>query len=257
MPKSQPLAQKKPFYRNDPLTVILFTLGIYISSQILAAFLIGLYPAVRNWTEQQATSWLQDSTGAQFAYTLLAEVAVVSMVIGLIKRAGVLRSRLGLVRPAWRDLAYALAAYAVYFLSYLFIIGLVQALIPAINTEQKQQIGFDAAYGSGAIFLTFLSLVVLVPVAEEVLFRGYLFTALRAKLRLRWAIVVTSLLFGVLHLQFGSDAPLLWVAAIDTFVLSCFLCYLRERSGSLWPPIMLHAFKNLAAFLILFGPRFL
>jgi membrane protease YdiL (CAAX protease family) len=59
-------------------------------------------------------------------------------------------------------------------------------------------------------------------------------------------------LFAVAHLQFGSGAPLLWIAAIDTFVLSLFLIYLKDKTDSLWAPILLHMLKNFIAFMALF-----
>jgi membrane protease YdiL (CAAX protease family) len=63
------------------------------------------------------------------------------------------------------------------------------------------------------------------------------------------------LLFAAAHLQWGSGAPLLWVAAIDTFVLSMVLSTLREKTGSLWSAIGLHAIKNGVAFTLLFVLR--
>jgi membrane protease YdiL (CAAX protease family) len=42
------------------------------------------------------------------------------------------------------------------------------------------------------------------------------------------------------------------VAALDTFTLSLVLCYLRQKTDSLWPGIMLHALKNGLAFMSLF-----
>jgi membrane protease YdiL (CAAX protease family) len=63
-------------------------------------------------------------------------------------------------------------------------------------------------------------------------------------------------LFGVAHLQFGSGAPLLWVAALDTFTLSIVLCYLREKTGSVWAGVFLHAIKNAIAFVALFHSKF-
>jgi membrane protease YdiL (CAAX protease family) len=93
---------------------------------------------------------------------------------------------------------------------------------------------------------------VLPPIVEETVFRGFIFTGLRGKLKFVWAAVLTSLLFATAHLEFGSGKPLLWVAGLDTFTLSLALCYLREKTGSLWPGILLHALKNGVAFLSLF-----
>ena len=246
---------RKPFFRRDPLTSIIATLGVFFLSQLVAVIIISLYPLLRDWTEEQATGWLVSSVAAQFFYILFAEIAAIFMVRSLVSWAGVTWARIGLIKPKIWDLFYAIVAYCLYFISLIVVITLASWLVPALNVDQEQQVGFKSAYGSLALAMTFISLVVLPPIAEEIIFRGFLFTSLRAKFRLHYAIIITSILFGLAHLQFGAGAPLLWAAAIDTFVLSVFLCLLRERSGSLWPPIILHAIKNLVAFVALFGNR--
>lgn len=90
------------------------------------------------------------------------------------------------------------------------------------------------------------------PLVEELLMRGFLYKGLKNGLRRAWAVLITSALFAIAHLQFGSGSALLWAAAIDTFVLSLVLIYLVEKSRSLWPAIGVHAMKNGFAFLFLF-----
>ena len=102
------------------------------------------------------------------------------------------------------------------------------------------------------MLLTFVSLVVLPPLAEETVFRGFVYTGIRRRFPFLLSAVITSVLFAIPHLQFGEGAPLLWVAALDTFVLSLVLCYVRERTNSLWPGILIHALKNGIAFVALF-----
>lgn len=247
--------RSRPFFKRDPLTSIVFVILVFFLSQIAAGVLISIYPAVKNWTGDQASAWLESSVYAQFAYILIAEFFAVWMILKLLKRARVTRARIGLVKPAARDAGYALIGYGVYFVCYIVIILIASSMSSLIDVDQPQQIGFESAAGSSLI-LVFLSLAVLPPIAEEIMFRGFLFTSLRGKFRLRYTIILTSLLFGIAHLQFGSGAPLLWVAAIDTFILSCVLCYLRAKTGSLWASIILHALKNSVAFIALFHSKF-
>ncbi|MDQ3123816.1 MAG: CPBP family intramembrane metalloprotease [bacterium] len=246
---------KRPFYRHDPLTTIVATLGVFLVSQVVAGLLIWLYPATQDWTDIEATRWLTESVAGQFTYVLLAEVIAITLIFHLLKRAHIMRARIGWVRPAFRDVGWSLIAYGIYFMVYLAVIIIAQKLIPSLNVDQEQKIGFDTAYSNLHLLMTFVSLVVLPPLAEEIIFRGYLYSSLRSKFNFKKATILTSILFGIAHLQFGAGAPLLWVAAIDTFILSYFLCYLRERTGSLWAPILLHAIKNCIAYVILFGSR--
>ena len=58
--------------------------------------------------------------------------------------------------------------------------------------------------------------------------------------------------WGSAHLPEGGAAGPLYIAAIDTFILSLFLIYLREKTGSLWSSMTLHATKNGVAFMVLY-----
>lgn len=82
--------------------------------------------------------------------------------------------------------------------------------------------------------------------------RGFLYSSLKKAMRLIPAALLTSALFAAAHLPEGGAAGPLYVAALDTFVLSLILIYLREKTGSLWASITLHAFKNGVAFMALF-----
>jgi len=256
--ETKPSTAKYPrqLYKRDPATTIVYVLLIFLLSQLFAGLLVASYPALKGWTGEQGTAWLESSVYAQFIYILVAEFLTVWFTIKFARKAGAKLSQLGIKKPHLKDVAYALAGYGIYFVIYLIVIIIASQFSSFINLDQAQDIGFESATGTGNLLIVYLSLAILPPIAEEVLFRGYLFSSLRAKYRLRYAAIITSILFGIAHLQFGSGAPLLWVAAIDTFVLSMVLCYLRERTGSIGASVMLHILKNSIAFVALFHSRF-
>jgi membrane protease YdiL (CAAX protease family) len=82
--------------------------------------------------------------------------------------------------------------------------------------------------------------VLLAPVAEEVLFRGILYPTIKQIGYPRLALWVTSLLFGLMHFNLASFAPLT--------VFSLLLIYLYEKTGSLWASITAHSLFNLTNF---------
>lgn len=131
------------------------------------------------------------------------------------------------------------------FCSYFIITSLAVALISQLYQipDQEQQIGFNNPNGIELI-LAFIALVCVVPIAEELLFRGFIFKGIRSKFSFGVTTVVVSMLFAVAHGQIN--------VGIDVFCLSLVLCYLREKTNSLWPGILLHSFKNAIAFLLLF-----
>lgn len=245
---------KKQFFKFDPLTTIVLLLLVFFSSQFVAVFLVSLYPGFRGWDEIQSQAWLKDSTLAQFLFIALAEIIAIFLILKLVSVAKRTRQSIGIIRPRINDVGWALVAYALYFAAALVVMGLARS-IPGIDFEQEQKVGFENAATNIELLMIFTSLVILVPLAEEVMFRGFLFSSLRSKYRFITSLIITSIIFGVAHLQFGEDAPLLWVAAIDTFILSAFLCYLREKTKSIWSAVFLHAIKNGLAFVILFGSK--
>ncbi len=107
-------------------------------------------------------------------------------------------------------------------------------------------------HGSGPLILTFISLVILPPLAEEIMVRGFLYSSLKKAMPVAWAVIATSAIFAAAHLPEGGAAGPLYIAALDTFVLSLVLIYLREKTGSLWSSITLHMIKNGVAFVALF-----
>jgi membrane protease YdiL (CAAX protease family) len=88
-----------------------------------------------------------------------------------------------------------------------------------------------------------LSMAVLVPIMEEVLFRGFLQTWLRGKVSVFKAIMITSLIFALFHYSYTQGiSNIEYIAAL--FLLSSFLGFLYEREKSLWAPIGLHVAFN-------------
>lgn len=251
------MEQKEPTQKTSkvgygPLSAILVTIGVYFFAQLVVGLAVSLLPLLTGWDTQQLREWLTGSAFAQFGTILLVEVITLWLIWRFLKGRQVLLSKIGLVWPRMRDVGYALAGYAVYFVLFIAISVLAREFVPGLDLEQEQEIGFNKQTTGAALWLIFASLVILPPVTEEIVVRGFLFTGLRNKLSFVTTAIITSVLFAAAHLQWGSGNALLWVAALDTFVLSLILVYLREKTGSLWSPILIHMFKNGLAFMLLF-----
>ncbi len=225
---------------------------VYYVSLVIGGMLVSLYPLSRHWSHGQAVDWLDSSVNAQFTFILIAEVITLSAIYLFLRIYKTDFAGIGLKRPHCLDPLYGLAAIPFYFILYLLTVGLVSHFVPGLNINQQQQIGFSNVHGLTPLVLTFISLVVLPPLAEEIMVRGFLYTSLKKALPTVWAVLVTSAIFAVAHLPEGGVAGPLYIAALDTFVLSLILIYLREKTGSLWAPITLHAIKNGIAFTALF-----
>lgn len=247
-----PPAKPKAKGMYGPGQTVVISLLVYFLSQVLAGLVIYSIPMARHWAQAQQDVWLQNPW-VTFCFILLAETFTLTILYQFMKARRITFKNLGLNKPKARYISYALGAYALYFVIYLASLAIAKALIPGLNLDQKQELGFSHSSTGISLLPIFLSLVILPPITEEIVVRGFLFKGLRTKLVFLPAAIITSLLFAAAHLGEGGSGGLLWVAGIDTFILSIVLCYLREKTGSLWSGIGVHMIKNCIAFIVLYN----
>ncbi len=233
---------------------ILFVIVLFFASEIIAGFIVLIYPILQGFNSLQTINWLQQSIIGQFFYIFLTEVIVVGAIFLYLKRRKISLKFLGLKRFQMIDLFYALLLVPFFYTSYILIVDLAVKLNSGLNVTQKQHIGFNSSivHGPEYLILTFISLVILPPIAEEIMFRGFLFGNLRKIVPLFPAIILTSILFALPHLFEGGKSGLLWIAAIDTFILSIFLIILRLKTKRIYASIFLHSINNLLAFVAIY-----
>lgn len=234
-----------------PTSAILVTLGIYFGAQLFAGYFIVQYLISTGSAKENISSLVEESVPVQFGFILLVEIFSLLLLWLFLKRRKISWEKIGLKKPSIQNLLYAFPAYAGYFLAVLATFLLIENFFPAIDVRQEQQVGFDTAAGS-ALILVFVALVILPALVEEIIVRGFLYGGLRNKLKPLTAALVASVVFGAAHLQLGSGEKLVWIAAIDTFVLSMVLIWLREKTGNIWAGVVVHMIKNSLAFVTLF-----
>jgi membrane protease YdiL (CAAX protease family) len=84
--------------------------------------------------------------------------------------------------------------------------------------------------------LIVLAAVVVAPVVEETLFRGFIYGVLKRYTDAPFAALLSGLFFAIIHMHTGSLMPL-WVLAL-------FFCVVYEITGCLLAPMILHAIFN-------------
>jgi membrane protease YdiL (CAAX protease family) len=235
---------------GSPVRVIFVTLLIFLASQILIAPLIVEFGRLifSPHSGTDFATYIDKSIPAQFFFILAAEGAAAWLSIKMVRRRHLSLKVIGLGRrPVVQDLWKALLGFGAFYI-LLIVSGLIiNAFAPDISNE-KQNLGFNNINGSTENLLALISLVILPPLGEEILVRGYLYSGLRMVMRYWPALIVTSLFFGAAHLEFGNGGPLVWAAAVDTCLLSVVLCFLREKTGALYAGMLVHMLNNLIAF---------
>jgi len=147
--------------------------------------------------------------------------------------------------PLWKlyvtPVVAALALPPVYILLALIVSEVVGETPQSTNPALSIMAGQEDWLGRLAMFLT---VVVAAPLAEEGMFRGVLYSSLRSRIGAIGAIAITSVLFGLVHLD-PLVAPMLILVGMATAIL-------RELTDSLWPPAILHAIVNGGVTLMMF-----
>jgi membrane protease YdiL (CAAX protease family) len=133
------------------------------------------------------------------------------------------------LRAACYGLAAALPAiYFVHSLSFRF---------SGADAQPQPLLRFLAEHaGLQDRLLLILTAVVIAPVSEELIFRGYIFGVLRRYAGRWWALIISASVFAAIHAHIPSLAGL--------FVLAVALTLVYEGTGSLWSPILMHALFN-------------
>jgi len=147
----------------------------------------------------------------------------------------------------WKTLILLLVIFGVFIIAVAVVFALVTWLVPGFNATQTQSNDFTGAAAAQHRSVSLLALVIIPPIIEETVFRGFIFPALAKRWGLLIGAVLTSLLFGIAHLQAN--------VSIYTFILSLLLCFMYWRLKSIIPGIALHMLNNYLAYIALTGGR--
>jgi len=171
----------------------------------------------------------------------------------VIGRYGLPPARLGLTFGGWpRGVLLGLVAAAVVVPLALasedlaiFLLGLVEGPAQAAARAEAEHLldplrpVLDTLPGGLATVWFLILLVVIVPVGEEVFFRGFVYGGLRDRWGAIPAALASAVFFSIVHLQLVHALPIL--------VLGVLLAFLYERTRSLVPVIVTHALNNVIA----------
>lgn len=145
-----------------------------------------------------------------------------------------------------------------WLLSYPYVVAMGQVvgillvfLGPEQHVEQVAVKHLKSTMQFPVLFtMTILAIIAIVPIAEEILFRGFLQRWLVQNLGRVKGIALASLLFAIFHFSLSQKWDNIELL-LSLFILSCFLGYIYERQGSLWAPIGLHTtFNTLSVMMI-------
>ena len=152
-----------------------------------------------------------------------------------------LRSRL-----TWKGaMAAVIAVVIVSFIIYPLIeMGLRAAGVPMYwTTGQIAPVNQNTLQD---MLIGILVTVILAPLTEDTIFRGYVYQAFAQRTHKWAAIAGSSLIFALLHIQFFGPGMAIWILFFGTAS-----AWLYSRFDNIYPSLLFHALNNLWAYIIL------
>ena len=122
---------------------------------------------------------------------------------------------------------------SVMAISAAFVIEPVSMLLPEMSEATKMAM---EQMLKGPVWIVLLSVSVFAPFFEEWLCRGIILRGLLKKMKPGWAIVISALVFGLIHMN-------LW-QAIPAFIIGTILGYVYYKTGSLKLTMLMHCVNN-------------
>lgn len=174
--------------------------------------------------------------------------------IGLLASLAIIAKKLKRNLMSWSNVGlkgYKIFQGMRYILGYyLILLGLLilAAIIAsslgaqAPTTPNNESGGTGMLKVMGGFWLTFALSVIVAPIIEEIVFRGVLFSAIKKRYGLIAGIILSSLIFTLVHID-----P---IQMISVLPLGIYLAIMYQRTGSIYPGMILHATWNLIVLLI-------
>ncbi|HEY1048222.1 MAG TPA: CPBP family intramembrane glutamic endopeptidase [Prosthecobacter sp.] len=183
---------------------------------------------------------------------------VVSMVITLVICSGLLLylSRIRSLNPAqlfglqhvhWRHILKVVLVFALISLVSVSLVAILsQQWLQDIWPDLKPQDMVETFQASGALdikLLVIFTAVIIAPLSEEILFRGFVYGVLKRYTDAPFAMLASSLMFAIIHMHLGSLLPLC--------VLAVLFCIAYEITGCLLVPMFLHMIFNSTSLIVM------
>jgi membrane protease YdiL (CAAX protease family) len=211
------------------------TLGLALAA-LLAGQMVAL-AALTRWYGS-AAGHLPDFSGDGAAISLIVFISTpveLTLLVLFAQRRGSAAGYLGFTLPRRGDVVFGVIAVVILIVAGNVLSWLLgQAIVTSFQLDL-----YRTASAAGWLPWLWLAVVVVTPVGEESLFRGFLFRGWLRSPRDAWpVIVVSALLWGLLHVQYD------WYVMPQLFALGILLGWLRWCSGSTLLTMLLHGLIN-------------
>ena len=234
---SSPLAARPPPIRGLDVLFVTLAMPPLILVAILAMLAVSLLPFTSG-PEIGAVS----VGGAAFGALVMVAAIFGSVYLIVVRRHGLSWSEIGLARIAPRPLVLAVLTGV----ALVPVVSVIEALLGLSFEDSLIRLIAPQGFTWWGLIGAVIFLGVLTPIAEEVYFRGIVYGWLRTRWRAAVAAPASAAVFAATHFVYPWPMMLMVAGLGVVFALA------YEISGSLWPPIAIHATYNSVGITLLF-----
>jgi len=231
--------------------LIFLFLAIYYVSQVLSSMIFGLAYGIRIGIESAKTGTMENSSNiteelTSFISGNMSLILVLAILLSLILYYIVFKIKKTSIKDYFLSsrisvknlivifiLGISLNITIGYILSFISEISVLKGLFDKYDMVSKQ------IFGGDNFILTFLVIGLIVPVFEEILFRGLVFGELKKSLSKYVALVLQAVVFGVYHMNV--------VQGIYACLIGLLIGFVYLKSKSIFGAILLHISINATA----------
>ena len=176
----------------------------------------------------------------------------ISLTLGIQNAKTMSRKDLGLEGlPTWTDIGLAPVGLVVTLILST-IASAIFSNFAWYNAGEAQELNFGNFLIGGDRIIAFVILALVAPIAEELIFRGWLYGKVRNLLHnkvservgVAISVILISLTFAAVHQHFNVQ--------LTVFIMSVVMCLMREITGTIYAGILLHILKNGLAFFMIY-----
>ncbi len=149
-----------------------------------------------------------------------------------------------LKNPDWKKVPGSVLLYIGTYCLVMFLSAVLTQLLP--ESTQNLTTSFEA-FLEQPIWLLVLVLAVLPAVGEEILFRGFIFGSLRERWGVRWALIISAVVFGAFHTSLVKLLPMTLLGAA--------FAYMVISTGSIYVSMTLHFVNNAISMIVMKYPE--
>ena len=202
-------------------------------------------------TEDGSAAKERNITPALLLIGMVAQMVPGFIVIVLLLARGTKLSQFFGLRLRWKNIRYLIiiaplgVIYTFLFMWGLNALGYSEWLVQLFGKEIELQDAIRIYQDADEVIVRILiaiSVVIIAPIVEEVVFRGYIYTVTKRYTARIFSTIISAVLFGVVHNYIPGLVPLAFLAILLT------ISY--EITGSLWAPISIHALFNASTLLV-------